>query len=197
MRNIREIVVNVGTTAPSDRKRILDKLATLADGGGVYASYNDGNPLLYIDEDGDVGSADELTAFEGDTFRKYTPEQFWEVFGEQNMRPEHLEFGQVIHVQGLPYAFIKKDQIYLWATSQCGMLTPICPTQVDEFKPDPTDQRKQAFLEMWRSQGSDYADDGWRDEISRWNWCVENLFNFIEQHRESIVKIFDEDIGHE
>ena len=201
MSRLKSIGVSLEGCTYNEYQKIHNRLSELADGVFETATYElfMENDWLFIDEDGDVNHS-HYHGDDGTVVKEYTVEEFWKEFGRQDsveLGPEDLEFGQVIHVRGRPYAFIKQDHVYLWATARCGTLTPICPTQVDEFQIDSVDQRKQAFLDLWRSQGLGYSNDGWRDEVSRWNWCVENLFDFIEQHRESIVEIFSEESDHE
>ena len=154
MESVKEIIVSVKGLNPESRFRIISRMDQISPSyGTVYANNFSKKCFFCIDDEGDIDDGNLPDSFTGNIrgdFPIYTPEEFWQTFGRQDsvkLKPEDLEFGQVIHVKGRSYAFIKQDQFYVWAVNGDGMLNPIPPETIDEFKPDPSEQRKQAFLE--------------------------------------------------
>jgi hypothetical protein len=123
-------------------------------------------------------------------FEVYEEKPVNNIESNQKLTPDNLEFGQVIHVDGEPYVFLHTTSGgRLVVANYDAAIRTYYKSAFDEFQICPQEQRKQQFLSLWQSQGIDFAYDSMQDEIT---WSVENLFNFIEQHRERIVEIFEE-----
>jgi len=127
MKDVKEIVVDVSGLDYCQATKVIEALNELQPlRGETYAHPSDGVWYFCIDSDGDIDASNHKECFKGnleETFPVYTPEQFWQEFGESKeknvsnseaihkLKPEDLAFGKILHTRDVPYVFISWEDV--------------------------------------------------------------------------------------
>lgn len=96
-----------------------------------------------------------------------------------------LEFGQVVHVSGIPFAVVWERNGQVMSVDVEGRTEVCAKEHFDEFKPCPKQERKENLLKLWRGQSLDFAQDSEKSGI----YTVGSFINFLEENKDELVTI--------
>ena len=99
-----------------------------------------------------------------------------------------LEFGQVVHVSGIPFAVVWERNGQVMSVDVEGRTEVCAKEHFDEFKPCPEQGRREKLLKLWRGQSLDFAHDKEHQSTTG----LSHLLKWMEKNKDEIVSILTE-----
>lgn len=111
----------------------------------------------------------------------YTPPKYKECSQERPEEPkkssDEPKFGDVLHINGEPFVFIKSSSDHYYTTINQEGIVRECDAEVfDEYAPDPTQELRERILERWKGQCLYHAYD---TTMSRVDVSVGDIVEFV------------------